>query len=223
MSNKVAFSPLYDLLKQLKSEIFSDLRVCLPGAISGINLVNGTVSVDLGVMQKVAQQNFPGGRDFFYPQLTNCPVFNIQGGGVGAVMPIKIGDECLVVFSDRAVNSWFLTGQPTPLPSLRMHNITDGFVLIGLNSLAQPLKTSLSVVGEGGLCETNSTVPGSGAKVAIDPLTHKISISNGVGGVNSLGLILTTLFTILESDPGLSGTSHTALASAVSSVNSLLY
>lgn len=223
MSNKVAPSPLYDILKQLKNEIFSDLKVCLPGSISGINSTNGTVSVELGVMQKVAQQKFPSGRDFSYPNLTGCPVFTVQGGGVGAVMPVKIGDECIVIFSDRAINNWFTTGQPNPLPSLRMHSLSDGFVLVGLNSLSDPLKTSLSVLGEGGLCETNSTAVGSGAKVAINPSTHKISISNGVGGANNLGLILTTLFTVLEADPGLSGTSHTALAAAITNLTALLY
>lgn len=223
MSNKVASSPLYDILKQLKAEVFSGIRVCLPGSISLVDVSNGTVSVRIGVMQKIAQMNFPAGRDFTYPDITGCPVFNLQGGGIGAVMPIKVGDECLVVFSDRAINNWFTTGNPMPLPSLRMHDLSDGFVLVGLNSMANLLKTSLLPSGEGGLCETKATVPGTGAKVAIDPMTHKISISNGIAGVNSLGLILTTLFTVLEADPGLSGTSHAALAAAIVSLTALLY
>lgn len=224
MSNKVAPSPFYDILKQLKSEIFADLRVCLPGSIADLNPVTGTVVVQLGVMQNIQQTNYPKGLDFAYPQLIDCPVFTVQGGGVGAVMPVNIGDQCLVIFSDRAIDNWITTGEPNPLPSLRMHSVSDAFVLVGLNTLANPLKTSLVALNqEGGLCETDATVIGSGAKVTIQPSTHKISISNGVGGANSLGLILTTLFTALETDPGLSAGSHAALATAITNLTALLY
>lgn len=201
MSNKVAPSPLYDVLKQLKSEIFSDFRVCVPGTISGLDLLNGTVSVKIGLMQKIAQLNFPTGQDFTYPELTGCPVFTVQGGKVGAVMPVSIGDGCLVIFSDRAINNWFTTGQAMPLPSLRMHDIADGFVLVGVNpeTPTGKLVTSLLPDGsEGGICETKAAAPGTGAKVAVNPLTHKISISNGPAGANSLLVALTALTTALE-------------------------
>lgn len=222
MSNKVAPSPVYDILQQLKTEIFKDLRACLPANISGINL-DGTVNAIPSVMQNIAQKGLPSGLDFTYPELLSCPVVTIQGGGVGFVPPVAAGDKCLLVFSDRAINTWFTTGQPNPLPSMRMHDISDGFALVGLNSLRNPLVTSLAVLGEGGLCETKASAPTIGAKVAINPATHKISISNGVAGANSLLLILTTVFTALAADPGLDGASHAALAAANAALATLLY
>lgn len=197
MSNKVAPSPLYEIFKQFKSETFKDLRVCLPGKISSVNAATGTVSVDPGVMQHISQQYLPQGLDFTYPTLTDCPVFTLQGGGVGAVMPISIGDQCLIIFSDRCIDSWHTTGQAMPLPSVRMHDISDGFVLVGLNALAKDgtttLKTSL-ITGEGGICETANI---TGAKVVVNVLTHKVSIKNSTQDLGTiLSLLLTTLITL---------------------------
>lgn len=193
MGNKAIYSPWYDTLQQLKSEIFKGLRVCVPGSISAINVSDGTVDVSIGLMQNIAQPNPPMSLDISYPTLPHCPVFTLQGGGVGAVMPIKINDECLVIFSDRALDNWFSTGEAMPLPSLRMHDISDGIVLVGLNSLSDILKTPLSV-GEGGICETSNLV---GAKVAINPATHLVTVANSTQNLSTiLHLLLTTLTTL---------------------------
>lgn len=178
----------YDVLQMLKREVFRDLRVCVPGSVSGIN-GDGTVNVAVGLMQHAQQRELPFGQDISYPPLVNCPVFTLQGGGVGAVMPVAVGDECLVVFSDRCIGNWILTGQPMPQPVLRMHDISDGFVLVGLNSQANNLLTPLDAT-EGGICTVGSAV---GAKVAIDNVTDKISIKNDTAG--SLLTILQLLVT----------------------------
>lgn len=216
MSNKVAPSPLYDLLQQLKAEINSGLRVCLPGSISGVDPSTGTVSVKIGIMQKVSQTGFAQGLSISYPELSMCPLFSLQGGGAGVVMPVKVGDECLVLFSDRCIDSWFSSGQPAPLPSSRMHDLSDGLVIVGFNTMVNPLNTPLSP-GEGGLCETRN---GFGVKVAISPLLHKATVQNAT---QNLFLTLTTLFSVLAADPGLNGTSHAALAAANVSLAELLY
>lgn len=121
------------------------------------------------------------------------------------MMPIKVGDECLVIFSDRCIDTWFTTGKTAALPSTRMHNIADGFVLVGLNSVSKKMVTSLLQDGsEGGLCETHASVAGVGAAVALNPTTHKISIRNGTQNLfnaltdlrTALTLLVTTLNTL---------------------------
>lgn len=225
MSNKVAASPLYDIFQQLKTETFKDLRVCLPGTISGVDAATGTVSVNPGVMQNIAQQGFPKGMDFKYPTLTMCPVFTLQGGGVGAVMPVKIGDECLIVFSDRCIEAWYRTGQANPLPSLRMHDIADGFVLVGLNSAQNKLKTPLAA-NEGGICATKNL---TGAKVVVNSMTNLVDISNGtknlatilgtlVTTINSLNTTLATMTTASIA----SGTTQTVIATYTTTFTSLI-
>lgn len=219
MSNQITAVPLYDMLQQLKTETSKGLRVCLPGSISGIDLSTGTVSVKIGVMQKVAEPGVPSGIAVPYPELTMCPVFSLQGGGVGCIMPIKIGDECLIIFADRCIDNWFSTGQPMPLPSVRMHDIADGFVLVGLNSLAKPLNSSLNT-GEGGLCETNN---GFGVSVALDPLTHQVAIRNATQSLLTiLNLLITTLTALNVGIAAESGIIPTAAAAATAANASLV-
>ncbi len=123
-----------------------------------------------------------------------CPVLSVQGGGVGAIMPVAVGDECMVVFSDRCISAWFATGQPMPLPDFRMHDISDGFVLVGLNSFQNLLLTPL-LPNEGGTCETANA---TGAKVVVNSVTHKISIKNATGGLFTTLTNLNTALTALN-------------------------
>lgn len=202
MSNQITVPPWYDVLQMLKRNIFAGLRVCLPGTVSAVNAADGTVDVLVGVMQNVAQQGLVDGLDFLYPPLLACPLVTLQGGGVGAVMPVSVGDECLVVFSDRCIDNWLTTGAATPLPNFRMHDISDGFALVGLNSFSNVLLTPLSS-DEGGICETQNAV---GAKVVVNSATSLISVKNGAqslytalsdltSAVNDLITVLNTLTT----------------------------
>lgn len=49
--------------------------------------------------------------------------------------PLSKGMECLLVFSDREIESWFLNGAPNPEAYPRMHDKTDAIAIVGLRSL----------------------------------------------------------------------------------------
>lgn len=205
--------PLYDTLTGLQREIMKSLRCCVPGNIKAFYPVNRTVDVEIALMQQGID-----GVSYAYPKLTGCPVITLQGGNVGMAFPITVNDECLVFFSDRCLDSWFKTGSPQPLPTLRMHDLSDGFALIGVNSLANTLSLAL-LVGEGGIAD-------EGARMAINSITHKIAISNGA---EKLSMILTDLVTTLagiSTIPGggpLNAASIAALTAYIARINNLLY
>lgn len=69
------------------------------------------------------------------PLLVDCPVFFPGGGGVTMTFPIRTGDECLVVFSSRCIDSWYQSGGVQNQPMLRMHDLSDGFALVGVSSV----------------------------------------------------------------------------------------
>ena len=54
--------------------------------------------------------------------------------------PIKKGDECVVLFSDREIESWFITGEANPEGYTRMHDLTDAVALIGVRSIPQMIQ-----------------------------------------------------------------------------------
>lgn len=49
--------------------------------------------------------------------------------------PINAGDECILLFSDREIESWFINGGVNPLGYQRMHDLTDAVAIFGIRSL----------------------------------------------------------------------------------------
>lgn len=73
------------------------------------------------------------------PLLVDCPVVFPSGGGFTLTFPIKVGDEVLVVFASRCIDSWWQSGGIQIQAEMRMHDLSDGFVLPGPRSLKRPL------------------------------------------------------------------------------------
>ena len=51
--------------------------------------------------------------------------------------PIEPGEECILLFSDRELESWFISGDVQPEAYPRMHDLTDCIAIVGLRSLAK--------------------------------------------------------------------------------------
>lgn len=49
--------------------------------------------------------------------------------------PINPGDECVMLFADREIESWFINGEVNAEGYPRMHSITDCTALFGIRSL----------------------------------------------------------------------------------------
>ena len=49
--------------------------------------------------------------------------------------PIKQGDECIILFSDREIESWFINGDVNAEIYPRLHDMTDAIAIMGLRSL----------------------------------------------------------------------------------------
>lgn len=49
--------------------------------------------------------------------------------------PLEQGMECLLLFSDREIESWFINGEVNPIGYQRMHDLTDAVAIVGLRSL----------------------------------------------------------------------------------------
>ncbi|MDR2674455.1 MAG: hypothetical protein LBC18_06200 [Opitutaceae bacterium] len=75
-----------------------------------------------------------------YPLLVDVPVFVPAGGGAALTMPVKPGDPCLVLFSDRDIDAWFAKGAKDAVPpTARMHDIADGLAIVGFRPATAPV------------------------------------------------------------------------------------
>lgn len=81
------------------------------------------------------------------PVLVDVPVVFPGGGGFTLTFPIKPGDEALVVFASRCIDAWWQSGGVQQQAELRMHDLSDGFALVGLKSQPRTLEGGVNTVG----------------------------------------------------------------------------
>jgi hypothetical protein len=120
----------------------SQIWTAIPGIITAADLATQTVSVQPSIMGSVTDRvgnnvNQP------LPLLINVPIVWPRGGGFALTFPVKDGDEVLVVFASRCIDSWWQSGGVgVPIES-RMHDLSDGFAILAPTSQQKKL-TSVS-------------------------------------------------------------------------------
>ena len=102
----------------------------LPGVVQSFDVAAMTVEVQPSIRGRVQLPD--GGVDSVdLPVLVDVPVVFPSGGGFTLTFPIHYGDECLVVFSARCIDAWWQSGGVGDPLEPRMHNLSDGFALVG--------------------------------------------------------------------------------------------
>ena len=105
-----------------------DTMVSMPGIIKSFDPTTQTVSADIAIMRIVDGQNVK------YTLVVDIPIILPSVQGFHITMPIKKNDECLIVFADRCIDNWFTNGGVQSQLEHRVHHISDGFAIIGVNS-----------------------------------------------------------------------------------------
>jgi hypothetical protein len=125
----------------------SELWTALPGEIVSVNFEQMTVVVQPTILVKVMQ---PDGTqvDTRLPQLVDVPIVYMCGGGVALTTPIAQGDECLCVFSSRCIDGWWQLGGAQTQTDQRLHDLSDGFALVGPRSLAKLIPNISQTTGQ---------------------------------------------------------------------------
>lgn len=108
---------------------------------------------------------------------------------------IKQGDDCLLLFSDREIESWFINGDAQPVNYQRMHDLTDAFAIFGIRSLPKMISILADCLN---LFYGNSNIALSDELINItSPLVQASNLHamNGASGniVDSSGKILATV------------------------------
>jgi hypothetical protein len=124
------------------------------------------------------------------PLLLDCPVFFPSGGGCTLTFPITAGDECLVVFSARCIDSWWDTGDVSTQFEPRMHDLSDGFCFVGFNSKPK-------VIGAISTTAVELRTDDGQAKISVDPDTKDIHAeTTGDFNVDAANINLNGVLTI---------------------------
>ena len=184
-AEKVAFD-IYDFC----------LRVAMPAIIQEFDPVTQTVTVIIAVSEYIRQLDGTIKPVEIKP-LSKIPIVIPRAGGFSVTLPIKPGDECLVVFADTRIDYWWQWGADTgpnisrePM-SYRRHDLNDGFAILGTwsqpNMIPGYSPISMQVRSDDGLTiidigETGVTVTAAGSVSVIAP-----AVSVNAGAVSVTG------------------------------------
>lgn len=150
----------------------SKMQTAIPGIIQSFNTDNPdsmtcTVQPAINGQVRDEQGNITVAE---LPLLVDCPVQFPSGGGCTLTFPVAQGDECLVVFSSRCIDAWWQSGGVQVQPELRMHDLSDGFALLGFRSLPRVIHGISTTAAQ---LRTDD----GAAFVEVNSVTHAINIT----------------------------------------------
>lgn len=162
-------------MKVLSDTIFSMLRVSMPGIIQSFDPIACTCTVQPAISGQVADEagEFKSAP---LPLLVDVPVVFPRGGGCTITFPVKAGDECLVVFSDRCIDFWWQNGGVQEPVDPRQHDLSDAFAFIGPQSQAE-------VIGNISTSTLQMRTDDGAAYIELDPNSRAVNIV-APGGFN---------------------------------------
>lgn len=173
-------------LENLMQQKIGSIHTCLPGTILSFDASTCLASVKSTLKKYTADD-----RVLEYPVIDGVPVFMPHAGAAQITYPVKAGDSCLIVFSERSIDEWLGVGSDDNHDP-RQYDLTDGFCFVGM-------MPSQSISAE------NVEVINGGTKISLTPG----NTINVVGNINVQGSI-TCSGDVLGGGISLIGHTHTA-------------
>ena len=136
LANK--FPTLQEAMKRAISQYDFDLRCACPGIIQSFDEDRQVVTVQVAIKELVFHDKL---ECLPIPILQDVPLVIPRAGNFVITVPPKAGDECLIVFSDMCIDSWWELGEEkinktqsngaqNPM-SVRRHDLSDAFAVLG--------------------------------------------------------------------------------------------
>lgn len=118
----------------------SGLWTSMPGIVDSFDPDAITATVQLAIKGVVT--GIDGKAQFVnMPLLVDVPVHFPRGGNCTLTFPVASGDECLVVFAARCIDSWWQSGGVQVPFEPRIHDLSDGFAFVGFFSQATKISS----------------------------------------------------------------------------------
>lgn len=138
IDNRERFFDPEETMRMAMDSHTSNLWTSLPAIVTKYNPVANTVECQPSI-KGVIQDKSGNYKAVTLPVLPDVPVVFPRGGGATLTFPIKEGDECLVVFACRNIDSWWQSGGVQIPADSRSHDLSDGFALMGVMSQARKI------------------------------------------------------------------------------------
>jgi hypothetical protein len=172
MDRRERFAGNEEALRLAMTGMRAAMWTALPGVVVSFNTDDpGKVTAVIQPAIKGVRQKSDGSYEAVnLPVLPDVPVVFPRGGGCTLTFPIKAGDECLVVFSSRCIDAWWQSGGVQLPMEPRMHDLSDGFAILGPQSNPQAIP-NISVDAVQLRSDDGATF------IELNPTTHAVTIT----------------------------------------------
>lgn len=124
-----------EFFRMLKDGWSSSLRVAIPGIIQSFDPNTQTVTVQPTIQEDVLDPKTLESKPQSLPLLVDVPIIVPRAGGFALTLPIRQGDECIVLFQDFCFDAWWQNGgTKNTQPDKRRHDLSDGVALLAPTS-----------------------------------------------------------------------------------------
>ncbi|MEK8128657.1 Gp138 family membrane-puncturing spike protein [Paenibacillus filicis] len=128
-----------EFYRRLLEGASSNIRVAIPGIVFEFDPNTQTASVQVAIRERIIDADLKQ-KWIEVPLLLDVPIIIPRAGGFALTLPVKAGDECLVIFADMCMDAWFSSGGVQNQIERRRHDLSDGFAILG--PWSQPRKLS---------------------------------------------------------------------------------
>ena len=125
----------------------ADIHTSIPAIIQSVDYANQVVSAIPATQIKIVDPNTKLVRYINRPLITNIPMALSwsEGLGIGTTMPYRVGDKCTLIFAERSLDNFLITGEispptdgPTPdTCTIRCFDETDAMCFPGIITKAK--------------------------------------------------------------------------------------
>lgn len=200
------------------------LWTAMPGVVQSVDLTKLTCVVQLAIQGRFED---PTGAVNYVNigVLHDCPIVFPSAGGFTITMPMAAGDEVLVVFASRCIDSWWQNGGYANKPmEFRMHDLSDGFAIPGPRSQPRVLtsvsNSEIQIRNDAG--DTYLSITATGKIGFKNATTDLKTILNGLtGDLNTFASACASATTVAQIATA-AGALVTALAVVTTEIGALL-
>ena len=114
----------------------TETHTCLPGIVESFNAATQLAKVNPAIKRLARSSG-----SVAIPPILDVPVVFPSAGGYSITFPVSAGDEVLLVFSERAIDNWLSHGGVQEPYTVRKHDYTDAFAIIGIHSNSKAISS----------------------------------------------------------------------------------
>lgn len=183
MDQRERYNSLEESLRVALDARQATIWTSLPGIIESFDPATQTASIQLALNLLVRSGD--GSSKWTAPTLlVDCPVEFPSGGGCTLTFPVTAGDECEVRFAARCIDAWWQSGGVQNQAELRMHDLSDAFVVVGPRSKPNVI-ANISTTAVELRSDDHAT------KLSLNPTAQTVAIT-APGGVTINGIMIDT-------------------------------